>query len=63
MTYDRIKKNFDRGFWSVGMVKMAVAKGVITEAQYEAIIAGAEFQSDEIDTLLTELESEVGIND
>ncbi len=43
MNYETIKRNFDRGLWSARMVKTAVRKGVITEAQYQEIIgSGAE---------------------
>jgi hypothetical protein len=37
MNYDIIKRNFDRGLWTVLMVKMAVRKGVITAEQYKEI--------------------------
>lgn len=37
MSFETIKRNFDRGLWSKGMVKTAVRKGVITAAQYEEI--------------------------
>ena len=37
MTYEIIKKNYDRGLWSASMVKLAVKKGIITEAQYKEI--------------------------
>jgi len=37
MTYDIIKKNYDRGLWNKLMVKVAVVKSVITAAQYEEI--------------------------
>lgn len=53
MTYEKIKKNYDRGFWSDQMVKMAVTKGVITQAQYEAIVSGEEVS--EVDVLLQEV--------
>ena len=53
MTYEKIKKNYDRGFWSAQMVQMAVTKGVITQAQYEAIVSGAEVS--EVDALLQEV--------
>lgn len=43
MNFDTVKKNFDRGLWSAAMVKMAVRKGVITPAQYEAI-TGKQYQ-------------------
>lgn len=38
MTYEFIKKNFDRGLWNKQMVAVAVVKGVITEAEYEEIV-------------------------
>lgn len=34
MSYETIKKNYDRGLWSKSMVKMAVRKGVITPEEY-----------------------------
>ncbi len=37
MSYDIIKKNYDRGLWSNQMVKTAVVKGVITLEQYKEI--------------------------
>lgn len=37
MNFDIIKKNYDRGLWTKQMVKVAVVKGVITEAQYKEI--------------------------
>ena len=37
MSYELIKRNFDRGLWSVTMVKVAVRKGVITKAEYKDI--------------------------
>lgn len=37
--YERIKKWYKQGLWSVEMVRNAVLKGVITEAQAEEIIA------------------------
>lgn len=41
MTFDIIKKNYDRGLWNEQMVKMAVVKGVITPEQYEEITGEA----------------------
>ena len=38
MTYEMIKKNYDRGLWSKQMVAVAVKKGVITPEQYESIV-------------------------
>jgi len=37
MNFETIKKNFDRGLWSVTMVKMAVRKGIISKTEYKAI--------------------------
>jgi uncharacterized XkdX family phage protein len=37
MTFEMIKKNFDRGLWNKAMVKVAVVKAIITEAQYKEI--------------------------
>jgi len=39
MTFEMIKKNYDRKLWNKQMVKMAVIKGVITEKQYTEITA------------------------
>jgi hypothetical protein len=41
MTFDAIKKNFDRGLWNAQMVRVAVAKAVITEAQFTEITGEA----------------------
>lgn len=41
MTFDVIKRNYDRKLWSKQMVKNAVIKGVITEAEYEEITGEA----------------------
>lgn len=38
MTYEQIKKNYDKKLWNKQMVKMAVKKGVITPEQYKDII-------------------------
>ena len=37
MNYNAIKKNYEKGLWSVAMVKMAVKKGIITKEQFEEI--------------------------
>lgn len=37
MNFNRIKKNYDNELWTKNMVKTAVKKGVITEAQYTMI--------------------------
>lgn len=41
MTYEIIKRNYEKGLWNMQMVKMAVAKGVITAEQYEEITGEA----------------------
>lgn len=41
MTYEVIKRNFDRRLWNAQMVAVAVAKGVITAEEYEAITGEA----------------------
>lgn len=38
MTFEIIKKNFDRKLWTKVQVALAVKKGVITEDQYKEII-------------------------
>lgn len=37
MTFDIIKRNYDRGLWNEAMVRMAVRKGVITVEQFKEI--------------------------
>jgi uncharacterized XkdX family phage protein len=37
MNYKMIKRNFEKGLWSLAMVKMAVKKGVITKEQFKEI--------------------------
>ena len=37
MTFEMIKKNYDRGLWNESMVRVAVVKSVITEAQFTEI--------------------------
>lgn len=37
MTFDIIKRNYDRGLWNETMVRMAVRKGVITAEQFKEI--------------------------
>lgn len=37
MNYKMIKSNYDKGLWSVAMVKVAVKKGVITKEQFKEI--------------------------
>ncbi|MBR6613159.1 MAG: XkdX family protein [Clostridia bacterium] len=37
MNFKMIKRNFEKGLWSVAMVKTAVRKGVITKEEYKEI--------------------------
>lgn len=37
MTYEIIKRNYDRGLWNKQMVRLAVTKQVITQEQYKEI--------------------------
>lgn len=41
MTYEIIKKNYDRKLWDKSMVAVACAKGKITEEQYQEITGEA----------------------
>ena len=35
--YKLVKRNYDNGFWDISKVRDAVAKGWITEAEFEEI--------------------------
>jgi hypothetical protein len=37
MSYEQIKRNFERGLWNIQMVRTALRKGVITAAQFKEI--------------------------
>ena len=37
MTYEMIKKNYDRKLWNKQMVAVAVTKGIIDATQYKEI--------------------------
>lgn len=37
MSFELIKKNYDRGLWTKQMVAICVRKGVLTPLQYEEI--------------------------
>ena len=43
MNFATVKKNYDRGLWSIAMVKMAVKKGIITKEEYTEI-TGKEYK-------------------
>ncbi len=38
MTFEQIKKNYERKLWNKQMVAIAVKKGIITAQQYEEIV-------------------------
>ena len=41
MSFETIKRNYDRKLWNKVMVKMAVKKGVITKEEYKEITGEA----------------------
>ena len=41
MTFETIKRNYDRKLWNQQMVALAVVKGVINALQYEEITGEA----------------------
>ena len=41
MTYEMVKRNFDRKVWNAAMVRKAVEKGVITPEQFLEITGEA----------------------
>lgn len=43
MNFKTIKSNYEKGLWSIAMVKMAVRKGIITKAQFQEI-TGEEYK-------------------
>jgi len=44
MSFEIIKKNYERGLWTKQMVAVAVRKGIITPDEYEEI-TGEDYQS------------------
>lgn len=38
MTFEIIKKNYDRGLWNKKQVEIAKEKGLITEEEYKQIV-------------------------
>ena len=61
MSYERVKYFYNAGLWNAQMVKMAVRKGVITQAQCDAILAGTDPEGNQgaIDEALAILSGEV----
>ena len=47
MCYEQVKRNYERGLWSVQMVQMAVRKGIITEDECDEILGEGDSPSDE----------------
>lgn len=45
MKYEKVKRYYESGYWSAVMVRNAVAKGWITEAQF-AQITGKAYETD-----------------
>ena len=43
MSFETVKKNYDRGLWNITMVKMTVKKGIITKSQFKEI-TGKDYQ-------------------
>lgn len=41
LTFEQIKRFYDLRLWSKAMVRNAVAKGVLTQGQYEEIVGEA----------------------
>lgn len=41
MSFEMIKRNYDRGLWTEAMVRMAVKKGVISKDQFKEIVGKA----------------------
>jgi uncharacterized XkdX family phage protein len=37
MSFEMIKRNYDKKLWNIAMVKVAVKKGIITKEQFKEI--------------------------
>lgn len=37
MNFNTVKKNYDKGLWTEGMVRVAVRKGIITKTEFKKI--------------------------
>lgn len=44
--YEKIKHWHEKGWWTAAMVAQAVAKRLISEEQYKAIVEGAEKENE-----------------
>lgn len=38
MSFEIVKRNYERGLWTKEMVQVAVRKGIITESDYKEIV-------------------------
>lgn len=54
MNYKTIRKNFEKGLWPEAYVKMAVRKGVISQAECDEILSGAEQGSGSVQAAVDE---------
>ena len=62
MTFEKIKYNFEQGFWTEAMVKMAVRKGVITQEQCDQILGVAEETEEATEADYLAALEELGVN-
>lgn len=63
MDYNKIKKHFESGRWNAAMVKNAVKKGVITQAECDVILTGSTEIATEEDYINALAEMGVAINE
>ena len=47
MSFEQIKRNYDRHLWTKSMVQVALRKGFITESQYTEITGDEAPESEE----------------
>ena len=62
MTFEKIKYNFEQGFWTEAMVKMAVRKGVITQEQCDQILGVSEETEEATEADYLAALEELGVN-
>ena len=55
MDYNKIKKHFESGRWNAAMVKMAVRKGVISQAECDSLLNGTELEQEIINDIMGEV--------
>lgn len=61
MNYKTIKRNYEKGLWNESLVKMAVRKGVLTQAECDAILSGDESDLAMAEDYIAAL-AELGVN-